>query len=93
MVSVTGAGVVVQIRRVWNCPHTEQIRELVRQAAVAAGVVVDLEEVVGDYPSPTVVVHGRDVTGEPLGEGAWCRLDLPTGDQIRAALESPGPGC
>lgn len=86
--SVTGAEITVQIRRVPGCPHAERVRDLVRRAAAQAGVPVELEELVGDYPSPTVVVDGRDVTGQPLGAGASCRLDLPTEQQVRAALRS-----
>lgn len=84
--SLAGAGIVVQIRRLPDCPHTGRVRELVQRAAAEAGVAVKLEELIGDFPSPTVVIGGRDVTGEPLGEGASCRLDLPTEEQIRTAL-------
>lgn len=84
--SLTGARVVVQMRRVPDCPHIARVRELVRRVATETGVPIELEEVVGNFPSPTVVIGGRDVTGEPLGEGASCRLDLPTEEQVRAAL-------
>jgi hypothetical protein len=59
---------------------------MVRRVAAASGVEVELEELVGDYPSPTVLVDGRDVTGRPPAEVASCRLDLPTERQIREAL-------
>ena len=83
---VAGDGIVVQLRSLPGCPNTDQVRELVRRAAAEAGVAVELEELVGDYPSPTVVVGGRDVTGKPLAEGASCRLDLPTAGQLETAL-------
>lgn len=86
---------IVQLRRVADCPHAEPVRELVRRTAAASGVTVELEELVGDYPSPTVLVDGQDVTGVPPAEGGFCRLDLPTELQIRAALlreEPPGTG-
>lgn len=86
--SLTGRGIVVQIRRVPDCPHVEGVRNLVRRAAAEAGVAVELEELIGNFPSPTVLVHGGDVTGQALGEGASCRLDLPTQQQIRTALQS-----
>lgn len=85
--SVANGACVVQVRRVADCPHVDQVRELVRSAAAAAGAVVVIDELVGDYASPTVLVDGRDVTGRPPAEGASCRLDLPTEWQIRAALE------
>jgi len=80
----------VQLRRVADCPHAEQVRELVRRVAADGGVLIELEELVGEYPSPTVLVDGRDVTGRPLAVGAACRLDLPTERQLRAALHPAG---
>jgi len=49
---------------------------------------VIVEELVGDYNSPTLLVNGFDVTGQPLAaEGqAACRLDLPSEEQILAAI-------
>jgi hypothetical protein len=40
---------------------------------------------------PAVLVDGLDVTGAPLGQGAFCRLDLPTERQIEAALQHGQP--
>jgi hypothetical protein len=39
-----------------------------------------VEELAGDYNSPTLLVNGFDVTGRPRAlEGVMsCRLDLPT---------------
>ncbi|HET8615824.1 MAG TPA: hypothetical protein VFL94_09890 [Actinomycetales bacterium] len=48
-----------------------------------------LEVVVGDYPSPTLVLDGVDVlTGQPVHGGPCCRLDLPSSEQIRDAVLS-----
>lgn len=82
----------VQLLRVADCPHADQVRQKVRAAAAACNVVVELEEVVGDYASPSTLVDGRDVTGRSLPQGASCRLDLPTVEQIRAALQADQPG-
>jgi hypothetical protein len=42
---------------------------------------------VGDYPSPTLLIDSIDVaSGMPLRDGASCRLDLPTRNQILDAL-------
>lgn len=81
----------VQLRRHVDCPHSDQVRELVFRTAAACEVVVDLDELVGDYPSPTVLVDGRDVTGHSPVGGAFCRLDLPTEGEIRAALQHRPP--
>jgi hypothetical protein len=47
-----------------------------------------VEELVGDYTSPTLLVNGFDVTGHPRPPGGQtaCRADLPTEEQILAAL-------
>ena len=45
-----------------------------------------VEEIVGEFASPTVLVNGHDVTGHiPAAHGS-CRLDVPTEDQVIAAL-------
>ena len=43
-------------------------------------------ERIGDYPSPTVLVNGDDVMGQPSTSGPTCRLDVPTEDRVMAAL-------
>jgi hypothetical protein len=49
-----------------------------------------VEELVGDYSPPTILVDGFDVTGRPRGteNQASCQLDLPTQEQILGALTS-----
>jgi len=59
----------------------------VGRAAAALVAQVHIEEVEGAFPSPSVVVGGSDVTGRSLRGGACCRLDLPTDDQLRDALQ------
>jgi hypothetical protein len=42
---------------------------------------------VGVYPSPTLVMDGLDVaTGRPVEGEPRCRMDLPSQEQIRAAV-------
>ena len=46
-----------------------------------------VEVLVGDFPSPTLVIDGVDVaTGRTVAHSVCCRLDLPTRDQVLAAL-------
>ncbi|MCX8565164.1 alkylmercury lyase [Mycolicibacterium mucogenicum] len=70
-----------------DCPHAAATRQLLVDALAAAGIADPIIERVGAYPSPTVLIDGRDVMrpGQPL-RGQMCRLDLPTVDQLRAAL-------
>ncbi len=81
-----------------GCPHTEQARANIRQALESIGVDSAVEEwdrddpdapaYVRGYSSPTILVDGRDVTGEgTLAGGASCRAGgAPSVDQIRAAI-------
>ena len=43
-------------------------------------------ELLGEGQSLTLLINGQDVTGRQLGECISCRLDLPTEDQVVAAL-------
>jgi hypothetical protein len=77
----------VRLLSVPGCPHVEQARVALRRALADARITAPVEELVGDYPSPTILIDGRDVvTGAPPGSCACCRLDLPTAAQIAAVL-------
>jgi hypothetical protein len=82
-------GPCVQIVRVADCPSVERVRQTVSLSLARAGCEVSVEELEGDYPSPTVLVDGVDVvTGEPPARHCACRLDLPTEAQVVAALRA-----
>ena len=73
-----------------GCPLFASALELVRDCVRESGVDAVLSERVAQYPSPTVLVEGRDVMGVP-GDGMpvdACRLDLPTRDRVVDALRS-----
>ncbi|MGH7920071.1 MAG: organomercurial lyase [Candidatus Dormibacteraceae bacterium] len=82
----------IQILRVPDCPSIDQVRTTLQKVLAQLNVPAQVEELVGDYPSPTLLVNGRDVTGRPLGGTSACRLDLPTEAQVIAALRR-GSGC
>ena len=88
MSSVDGE-VRIQILHVPDCPLVGRVRALVQHALAHSKVQAEVEERVGDYPSPTLLVDGQDVTGRPLppDTGGACRLDLPTEQQLLAALK------
>lgn len=83
-----------------GCPNVQRARENLRAAMSAAGVDPAVEEWDRDapetpsyarrYPSPTVLVDGRDVCGDAGGsEEASCRaLGAPDVDVILAALSA-----
>lgn len=77
----------VRLLHVPGCPLVETVRATLRECREEAGVAFEVEEVEGAFPSPTVVVDGNDVTtGAPVAGGVRCRLDLPSREQVLAAL-------
>lgn len=80
------AAVSIQLLHVPDCAHLDRVRSMIDQAITATGITGIIEEVVGDFASPTVLINGVDVTGRSVDAGACCRLDLPTEAQVRAAL-------
>jgi hypothetical protein len=76
----------IVILQVPGCPMVEGLRETVRRALERCKVRAEIEDLVGDYPSPTLLINGLDVTGSQWADCSVCRLDLPTEDQVIAAL-------
>lgn len=77
----------VQVLHVPDCPLLEHLRANLRHALAASEVTATVHEQQGTYPSPTVLVNGLDITtSRPPGGEACCRLDVPTADEIAAAL-------
>jgi hypothetical protein len=80
--------VIVELRAVPDCPNLGATREVLRACLAEAGLSLTIVERVGEYPSPSVLVDGRDVTGaDPHGPAA-CVLRPPTAEQIRAAVQA-----
>jgi hypothetical protein len=79
---------IVELRAVPDCPNLDATRDLLRGCLVEAGLPVTVVERIGEYPSPSVLVDGRDVTGGDPDGPAACVLVPPTADQIRAALRA-----
>ena len=83
------AGVpVIELLSVHDCPRVAPVRRRLCRVLRQLGVTAQVVEHVGSFPSPTVLVDGRDVvTGRRLqGGGPSCRLDLPTAGQLRSAI-------
>lgn len=79
--------VQVELRSVPECPNLAPARQALHTALADLGLPAAMvTEVVGDYPSPSILVNGVDVMGGNGDGSAACRLDLPTGERIRAAL-------
>lgn len=82
-----------------GCPSVEDARAAIRGALGALGLPLSWQEWDLDdpriparlqtFPSPTVLVRGRDVLGDgPIAAARACRAgDLPTPEVIAAALK------
>jgi hypothetical protein len=83
-----GRIVNVELLRSPGCPNADAARQLLRECLAELSLDLDVTERVGGFPSPTVRVNGIDVMGEPGSSQASCRLDLPTRENIIAALSA-----
>jgi hypothetical protein len=82
-----------------GCPGVKAARAAIRGALVVLGLPLSWQEWDLDdprlparlqaFPSPTVLVRGRDVIGDgPIAAARACRAgDVPTPEVIAAALE------
>ncbi len=79
----------IELLSVPDCPNVAATRDLLHTVLAELGLSVGVAERVGDYPSPTVLVNGADVTGAPTTAGLGsCRLDLPTARQIKDTIRT-----
>ena len=79
----------IQLLCVPDCPLVTKAKTTLTGAlAKAPHITTTVEELVGDYSSPTILIEGYDVTGHPQQQidRPACRLDLPTEEQILDAL-------
>jgi hypothetical protein len=77
----------IQLFYLPGCPHAEPARVLLRRCLARLGLELSVEENVGDYPSPTIMIHGVDVMGSSGISGQACRIDVPTEEKLMAALQ------
>jgi hypothetical protein len=79
-----------------GCPNVAPVRELLRRCLTQLGLHNEIVDVKTDAPtvpetyrvfgSPTVLIDGVDVLGKPAGCADACRLQLPTENELLAAL-------
>ncbi len=71
-----------------DCPHADAARATVDRCLGQLGLDAQVVELVGDYPSPTLLVDGVDVMNDTPGirRAQVCRLDVPTEAGVLAAL-------
>jgi hypothetical protein len=79
----------IELLKVPGCPLVDRVRATVEGCLREAGIAFEVTEREGRFASPTLLINGADVvTGAPARTDACCRLDLPTRDQILAAVRS-----
>jgi hypothetical protein len=84
----------VQLLHVPDCPLTGRVRDALYDCLRHVGFSVQVEELEGSYPSPTLVIDGIDVvTGVRPSREICCRFDLPTCAQIVTALNRAARTC
>jgi hypothetical protein len=81
------ATVTVEWRAVPDCPNLAATRERLAACLIEAGLPSTTIERIGDFPSPSVLIDGIDVTGADPDGPPMCVIRPPTADQIRAALQ------
>lgn len=84
---------LIELLRAPDCPNATPVRAVLDECLAELGIVAPVNERVGAYASPSVLVDGVDVVARPPGghERPCCRLDLPDRDQLRTALRRAGP--
>jgi hypothetical protein len=78
----------VELLLVPGCRNSDAARRVVAESIVELGLPVTVQERVGEFASPTVLVDGVDVMTDAEGAPAVqaCRLDVPTVSRVLAAL-------
>jgi hypothetical protein len=78
--------VKIELRSVPDRPNVDQTRDLLYSCMKDLNLLLDVDEIQGDYPSPSILVNGVDVMGDPGYRAPSCRLDVPTRAAIVNAL-------
>ena len=77
----------VELLHLPDCPNVDAARNLLRACLSEMGLTsLEVADTAGDFPSPSILVNGIDVMGQPATEFASCRLDLPTRERVMSAL-------
>lgn len=82
----------VELHYFSGCPHAPSARALLTGCLAQLELDTPIAELDGDYPSPSILVDGRDVMGAPASRQRSCRLDVPTESAILDALRAAASG-
>lgn len=78
----------IELLYVPGCANIDNARQLLRSSLLELGLVERIEEKEGSYPSPSILIDGRDVMGRPEAISASCRLGVLTRERLIGALRS-----
>ena len=78
----------ISILHVRDCPSIGRVRDTLQVALRRVGATAVVEEVEGEYPSPTLLIDGDTVDGYPLGSDPACRINLPTDEEITTVIRA-----
>jgi len=82
----------IELRTSPGCPNAEPMRKLVAGCLAELGIGDPVIELVGRYPSPTLLIDGIDVMRHYEDSASdVCRLDLPTHRRVLEALRAAQP--
>lgn len=74
-----------------GCPNADAARKVISDCLADLSVDAPIQDRIGPYPSPTVLIDGIDVMrGATTPVGQACRLDLPTPQRVLDALREHG---
>lgn len=77
----------IELLHLPDCPNVDAAWSLLRACLSELGLTsLEVADKTGEFPSPSILVNGIDVTGQPTIESASCRLDLPTRERVMRAL-------
>jgi glutaredoxin len=77
----------IEVLHFSGCPHVNRTKQLLVDCLDEIGLgAIQIDDREGEFPSPSIMIDGSDVMGEPTVIAACCRLDLPTRERVLAAL-------
>ena len=64
----------IELLHIRDCPHVEQTKQLLADCLDEIGLgAIQIDDLEGEFSSPSIMVDGSDVMGEPAVAGACCR--------------------
>jgi hypothetical protein len=88
LVTPQSAELRISILHVPDCPSLGEVRQTLQMALRSVDATAVIEEVEGEYSSPTLLIDGIGVDGCTPGCLPACRINLPTHEEIATAIRA-----